>query len=312
MLAVPGNPPAGDGWVGEFKHDGYRAVSYVEPGRLRVLSRNDKPLLTQFPELEALSRVCGQHSVVLDGEIVAVGRDGIPDFSLLHHRRGAATRWAQARAPVQYYVFDLLHLDGRSLLAEPYQVRRQLLIDLQLPGVEAAVQVPPAFPDTEPEVLLQVAGQYGLEGAIFKRADSVYLPGTRSRSWIKCPLWQSQEVVIGAWTPGNGGRASTFSSLLLGAHDEQGRLVYIGRVGSGLSESVLRDLRTQLDKLATQANPFDGPVPREHARTARWVRPELVGEVMFRAWTGSGQLRHSSWRGLRPDRSPDSVTQPMR
>lgn len=311
MLAVPGNPPTGDGWVGEFKYDGYRAVAYVEHGRLlRVLSRNDKPLLPQFPELDALSRVCGGRSAVLDGEIVAVGRDGRPDFSLLHHRRGAATRWALAKAPVQYYVFDLLYLDGRSLLSEPYQVRRQLLVDLQLPGVEAAVQVPPVFPDTEPEILLRVAGQYGLEGAMFKRADSVYLPGTRSRSWIKCPLWQSQEVVIGGWTPGNGGRASSFGSLLLGAHDEQGHLVYVGRVGAGLSESMLRDLRTRLDDLATLRSPFDTPVPREHARTAHWVRPELVGEVTFRTWTSDRQLRHSSWRGLRPDRSPSSVTLP--
>nr|WP_177221616.1 ATP-dependent DNA ligase [Lentzea xinjiangensis] len=209
-------------------------------------SRNDNPLLAQFPELEALSRVCGSHSVVLDGEIVAVGRDGRPHFELRRHRRGPATQWARSKAPVQYYVFDLLHLDGQSLLDVPYLVRRQMLVDLHLPGIDPAVQVPPAFPDTDPTVPLEVARQYGLEGAMYKRADSTYMPGVRSRSWIKCPLWNSQEVVIGGWTPGSGGRASTLGSLLLGAHDEQGRLLYVGRVGTGMSGQVLRDLRLRL------------------------------------------------------------------
>ncbi|KOV84806.1 hypothetical protein ADL03_15250 [Nocardia sp. NRRL S-836] len=309
MLAMPGDPPAGDGWTGEFKHDGYRAIAYVEPGGLRVLSRNNNSLLAQFPEVEALSTVCGRHSVVLDGEIVAVGRDGVPDFSLLQHRRGAPTRWSRTKAPVQYFVFDLLYLDGRSLLGEPYRLRRQLLIDLQLPGV-AAVQVPPAFPDTEPEVLLEVAREYGFEGAVFKRANSVYLPGRRSRTWIKCPLTETQEVVVGGWTPGEGSRASSFGSLLLGAHDAQGRLIYIGRVGSSLSEAMLQEIRRTLDRLTAPESPFSEPVPREHARTARWVRPELVGEVTFRSWTSGGHLRHAVWRGRRDDRSPGSVTLP--
>lgn len=125
----------------------------------------------------------------------------------------------------------------------------------------------------------------------------------RSHAWIKTPRQETQTAVIGGWIPGTGGRAATFGSLLLGAHDQAGHLVYIGRVGAGMSDAVLRDLRRRLDALAVATSPFAAPVPREHARAARWVRPALVAEVAFRTWSGGGQLRHPVWKGLRPDLS---------
>lgn len=310
MLAVAGEPPTGPGWTREIKWDGYRGVAYVQSGRLRLLSRNGNALLGQFPELEVLAAVTAGHTAVFDGEIVAIGPDGRPSFASLQQRRSPPTPAVLARSPVHYYVFDLLYLDGRSLLAAPYWVRRQLLAELELPGVDPRVQVPPNFPDGDPEDLWKAVIEFGFEGIVSKRSDSPYLPNVRSRAWIKSPRQETQTAVIGGWVPGNGGRAATFGSLLLGAHDEAGRLVYIGRVGAGLSEHALRDLRRQLDGLATQVSPFAGQVPREHARDARWVRPVLLGEVAFRSWTTDRRLRQPAWKGLRPDLSGHDAVLP--
>jgi bifunctional non-homologous end joining protein LigD len=171
MLAVTGEPPTGPGWVSEFKWDGYRAMAAIEPGRSRVRSRNDLSLLEQFPEVRELSALVGGRSVVLDGEIVTLGPDQRPDFGRLQRRHGGPPSPHTLRAaPASYYVFDLLHLDGQSLLDQPYLSRRKLLTDLALYGEH--VQVPPAFSDTAAGAVLDVAREYGLEGCVWKRADS--------------------------------------------------------------------------------------------------------------------------------------------
>jgi bifunctional non-homologous end joining protein LigD len=169
------------------------------------------------------------------------------------------------------------------------------------------VRVPPCYPDAEPDELLRVASQHGLEGIVAKRQSSRYHPGKRSKDWIKTALLHTQEVIIGGWQPGHGRRAGTIGALLLGAHDTCGRLRYLGQVGTGFTEPMLRDLQTRLAALARQNSPFDELVPREHARDANWVQPHLVGEVVYRTATPEGRLRHAAWRGLRPDKSPDEV-----
>jgi bifunctional non-homologous end joining protein LigD len=312
MLAVAGEVPAGPGWASEFKWDGYRSVAYVEPGRLRLLSRNDLSLLDQFPELQVLSKVVGGRSVVLDGEIVALGPDGRPDFSRLQRRRGRHPgRHTQRSAPVAFYVFDLLHLGDRSLLDQPYQRRRAMLTDLALPG-EHQVQVPPMFPDTDPAVVLDVARSYHIEGCVFKRLDSRYLPGPRrSGLWIKHAFRVVQEVVVCGWKPGTGRRFGLFGSLLLGIHTDQG-LEFVGHVGAGFTDRALRELQQRLDDLARPASPFTEPVAPREVADVRWVAPVLVGEVEFRQWivnpdTGTRRLRHPSWRGLRADKAADEV-----
>lgn len=128
--------------------------------------------------------------------------------------------------------------------------------------------------------------------------------------WIKKPLVRTQEAIIGGWQPGDGRRSGTVGSLLLGAHDERGRLRFIGHVGSGFTEAALTGLLDRLTPLARRGSPFDEPVPREHARTARWVEPRLVGEIAFRAWTRDRRLRQPSWRGLRPDKDPADILLP--
>jgi len=164
--------------------------------------------------------------------------------------------------------------------------------------------------DTEPADVLHVASQYGFEGIVSKRVKSRYEPGRRSPAWVKTPFRYTQEVVIGGWRVGQGNRAGRIGSLLLGAHDGRGGLVYVGHVGTGFSQTVLVDLQRDLERRARPTSPFDVEVPREHARDALWVEPELVGEVEFRQWTPDGRLRHPAWRGLRADRDPSSVVLP--
>lgn len=308
MLAVPGPPPEDEGWTVEFKWDGYRGVAHCQGRDVHVYSRNELNFLGRFPELGILPDLLRHRTAVLDGEIVALDEEGRPDFSLLQNRSGVR-ELRRTRPRIAYFVFDLLHLDDRSLLTTPYEIRRVLLAELALPG-NHAVQVPPAFPDTEPADVLRVASQYGFEGIVSKRSRSGYEPGRRSPSWVKTPFRYTQEVVIGGWRAGQGNRAGRIGSLLLGAHDGAGRLVYIGHVGTGFSREVLADLQRSLDRLARSSSPFDVEVPREHARDASWVEPRIVGEVEFRQWTPDGRLRHPAWRGLRPDRDPSDVTAP--
>ncbi|MBB5960452.1 bifunctional non-homologous end joining protein LigD [Saccharothrix tamanrassetensis] len=310
MLATAGEPPVGAGWSAEFKWDGYRAVAHCSGHTVRLLSRNRLNLVDRFPELRILSDLLHERTIVLDGEIVALGPDQRPDFGLLQQRTRSPAVRSLHRVPVAYYVFDLLVLDGRPLTTEPYRLRRRLLTGLSLPG-NHPVQVPPSFPDTEPATLLHVAAQYGLEGIVSKRTDSRYEPGRRSPSWIKTPLRHTQEAVVGGWKPGQGRRSDTIGSLLLGAHDDTG-LVYIGHVGTGFSHTTLTDLRHRLQGLRRTTSPFSSQIPREHARDAHWVDPVLVGDIEFRQWTTDGRLRHPSWRGLRPDRDPDDVRLPDR
>ncbi|WP_231500319.1 non-homologous end-joining DNA ligase [Saccharothrix sp. NRRL B-16314] len=310
MLASSGALPVGTGWAFEFKWDGVRAVAYVRGGRVRVLTRNDLEVSATYPEVRALSSLLGDRDAVLDGEIVALGARKQPDFGRLQSRMHVARPGGEllARVPVVYYVFDLLHLDGRSLLGEPYSTRREELAALGLSG-RNEVRAPPSFTDVDGRDVLAVAQDYGLEGVVAKRVTSRYEPGRRSTAWVKVPLVRTQEVLVGGWRPGDGRRAGTVGSLLLGVPTDDG-LRYVGKVGTGFTDAALRDLRERLLPLARTASPFAGPVPLDQARRAHWVRPELVGEVEFRTWTADGRLRHSSWRGLRPDKDPADVAMP--
>ncbi|HEX7301376.1 non-homologous end-joining DNA ligase [Lentzea sp.] len=312
MLATAGEVPVDDGWAVEFKWDGYRGVAHCQGRGIRLVSRNDLDFMERFPELEVLPELLRHRTAVLDGEIVALDDEGRPNFGLLQQRNKASgvRELRRTRPRIAYFVFDLLHLDDRSLLSVPYDVRRAMLVELALPG-NHAVQVPPTFVDTEPVDVLRVASQYGFEGIVSKRVKSRYEPGRRSPAWVKTPFRYTQEVVIGGWRVGQGNRAGRIGSLLLGAHDGQGRLVYVGHVGTGFSQTVLVDLQRQLEKLGRSASPFGLEVPREHARDACWVEPRLVGEVEFRQWTSDGRLRHPAWRGMRPDRDPVSVVLPV-
>jgi bifunctional non-homologous end joining protein LigD len=315
MLATPGDLPAPEreqDWAFEMKWDGVRAVVYIgggagaSDGSVRVMTRNDREVAATYPELQGLAAALDGRRVVLDGEIVALDEAGRPSFGELQARMhvqhpGAALL---AKVPVSLLVFDLLDLDGTSTLAATYDDRRVLLEDLGLDGPHWAT--PPAFAGDGASAV-QVSLQQGLEGVLAKRRAAAYQPGKRSRDWVKVKHIRMQEVVVGGWSPGSGNREGRIGSLLLGVHDDDGRLVYAGHVGTGFSGAVLDDLATRLARLARTTPPFADEVPRAHARGAQWVEPTLVGEVAFAEWTRDGRLRHPTWRGLRPDKTPGEV-----
>jgi bifunctional non-homologous end joining protein LigD len=307
MLATLGPLPQPPGWGYEFKWDGVRAVIYVDAGRVRVVSRNDREVTGSYPELRGLLSRFPRRRLVLDGEIVALDPAGAPSFSLLQQRMHVRTPNPAllARVPVRLYLFDVLHQASQSTVDIPYTRRRELLGDLAID--DGVASTPPWWADEAGGDLMRAAAELGLEGVVAKRLNSPYQPGVRSRFWVKTPLNKTTEVVIGGWAPGEGRRAGMIGSLLLGRYDPEGRLAYAGNVGTGFTHQALTELARQLRPLERDTSPFDPPVPRGQARHAHWVQPRLVGEVAFRTLTPDGHLRHPSWRGLRPDREPGEV-----
>ncbi len=306
MLAVAGELPTGPGWAYEMKWDGVRAVCYVDGGRVRALSRNDRDVSVSYPELRALGPSLGTTQAVLDGELVAFS-GGRPSFGMLQQRMHVAdartARQLAEQVPVVYVIFDLLHLDGRSLLALPYDDRRELLESLDLGG--PSWQCAPVFYDSGRDVL-DASAAAGMEGVVAKRRDSRYHPGRRSPDWIKVKHVRTQEVVIGGWRSGNGRRSGSIGSLMLGVPGEGG-LRYVGQVGTGFTDQMLVTLLTQLRRHERKSSPFTEPLPKAVAADAHWVTPRLVGEVAFTEQTADGRLRHPAWRGLRPDKSVTDV-----
>ena len=309
MLAVLRDelPRDDDGYAYEFKWDGVRAIVYVDGGRPRVLSRNDRDVTASYPELRVMAEHLGSRRVVLDGEIVAMDEKGRPSFealqSRMHVTNAAQVRRLVTHTPATFLAFDVLYLDGVSLLELPYEQRRQALESLELSG--PSWQTTPVFFGGG-EAVLAASKQQGLEGIVAKRRDSRYYPGKRSDCWLKLKNIRTQEVVIGGWKPGEGRRKGAIGSLLLGVPGPDG-LDYAGHVGTGFTDKMLRDLEADLTPIKRDTSPFATTVPREHARDAHWVEPEIVGEVAFTEWTREGRLRHPAWRGLRPDKSASEV-----
>ncbi|MET8878032.1 non-homologous end-joining DNA ligase [Nocardia sp. NPDC004604] len=302
MLAMAGALPGDDDrWAYEVKFDGIRAIGYIDDN-LRLVSRNDKDITAAWPELVDLAP--GSPRFVVDGEIVTFTADGRTSFEALQprmHQRNPATISALRRTiPATYLIFDLLHIGARSLIDLPYQQRRQLLEQLGLRGPHW--QVPPRLDGIGADILAE-SKRLGLEGILCKRRDSPYLPGRRSPLWTKVKNVRDQEVVIVGWRPGTGRRAGSIGSLLMAVNDNTGNLVYIGNVGTGFTQATLTGLQSKLQLLQRNT-----PTVATDIKDAIWVTPELVGEVTFTEWTGEGRLRHPSWRGLRPDKSPNEVT----
>jgi bifunctional non-homologous end joining protein LigD len=314
MLAAAGAAPArglGD-WSVEMKWDGVRALAFIEAGRLRLMSRTGKDITATYPEVARLGHAVGHKQVLLDGEIVAL-TGGRPDFEALQPRMhvtspAQAVRLAE-RNPVTYLVFDVLQLDGRSLLTVPYRERRELLETLIPNG--GGWQCPPAFGGEDLEAVRSASVANGLEGVVIKRLDSGYEPGARSGSWRKLKNVLGQEVVVAGWKPGQGNRAGLIGSLLIGYYaagaDGRRGLQYCGHVGTGFSDAALRMLTSRLEPLRRPDSPFDGPVPPEYARPAVWVQPRLVIEVLFDRWTRAGRMIAPAYQGIREDKDPLDV-----
>ncbi|MDY0909350.1 ATP-dependent DNA ligase [Microbacterium sp. CFBP9034] len=296
----------GDQAWAEAKWDGIRAVGAWDGTRLRLFARSGNELTHRYPELTDIDIGLGDEPAVVDGELVALEPDGRPSFPLLQtrmnlERAGDIARVAR-RTPVRYYLYDLLVHGGADITSSPLRERR-LALERLAAGAIPALSIPPVFDDVD--VALETSTRLRLEGIMVKDPASRYLRGVRSESWLKVKITATQEVVIAGIRPGKGGRSGTFGSLLLGIPDDDG-LRYAGRVGTGFSDSALAALLRALTPLRTEENPLVG-VPPLDARDALWVRPELVGEVEYGEFTPGGILRHSRWRGLRPDKRPDEV-----
>ncbi|HEV3268558.1 MAG TPA: non-homologous end-joining DNA ligase [Acidimicrobiales bacterium] len=309
MLATSGELASlGRGWSYEFKWDGVRALVYVEGGRVQAFTRNDKGLVATFPELREIGLFLGSRSAVLDGEIVVLDEDGRPDFAQLSHRLHLSSKSAIDRlaktSPASFFAFDVLYLDGTSLLDATYDERREKLEALKLEGTSFAT--PPASPDGNGAKLLAIARDRGLEGVVAKRRDSLYAPGRRNGDWIKVKNFRTQEVVIGGWTRGQGEREGSLGALLVGVYTSRG-LEYVGKVGTGFSAGARTELLRTLAPLARASSPFLFSLSAREAKVANFVRPTLVGEVRFGEWTDDGRLRHPSWRGLRADKKARDV-----
>jgi bifunctional non-homologous end joining protein LigD len=281
-------------WAFEGKWDGYRVLVDADHGRLSLRSRRGRDVTDEYPQFEALAADLAEHHVILDGEAVALDESGVPSFGEMQNR-ARSTR-------IEYWAFDILHLDGRSLLRAKYSDRRRILEALADGG---GLIVPDPLPGDGPEAL-EYARKHRWEGVVAKKRDSTYQPGRRSASWVKDKIWNTQEVVIGGWREGTGGRTSRIGALMLGIPDEGG-LHFAGRVGTGFTDKALTSLRKTLEPLETDESPFNTRLPAQDAKGVTFVRPELVGEVRYSERTSDGRLRQPSWRGLRPDKEPGEV-----
>lgn len=312
MLATLGQLPSGPGWAFEMKWDGQRAIATIDNGVSRLFSRNGNDITATFPELaRPITDALDRREAILDGEIVALDARGRPSFGRLQRRMHVLSPTEQLcnEVPVTYYVFDVLALDGKPTTSLPYLQRRTELEDLALSGPR--MQVPPYWTDVNGEQMLDLARQQHLEGAVAKRMDSTYRPGRRSPAWIKQPLRANTEGIIVGWVDGTGTAREGVGSLLLGAYDDDHRLVYIGHVGTGFTTATRKALREQLAAIERPTTPLAAPPPARDTKGARWVGPKLVGDVEYREHT-SGRLRHPSWKGLRDDKAPSEVDLPGR
>jgi bifunctional non-homologous end joining protein LigD len=300
MLATLGTLPAGGGWAYEYKWDGVRAVVYLTASDVRVLSRNERDVTTAYPDI-AGALTGRRPDMVLDGEIVAPDAEGRPSFARLQRRMNVhePTPALIEEFALHYNVFDVLRFDGKSLVDAPYTERRARLETL------TGLELTPSFVADTPDAVVGESRRRGLEGVIAKRLESPYQPGRRSPDWIKAPFIRTQEVVILGFTWGEGRRAGTIGAILTGLH-RGGKLSFSGGVGTGFTDAALHELQERLTPLIRDS-PAADDVPRRDARDAVWVEPSIVGEVEYRSFTDDGRLRHSSWRGLRPDRRPDEA-----
>ncbi|MFF6859897.1 non-homologous end-joining DNA ligase [Streptomyces bacillaris] len=308
MLATPGPLPSGaeDRWAFEVKQDGQRAMVYLPgDGTILLRARSGTDITSAYPEILPLAGALGARSAVLDGEIVALDEQGRSDFERLQQRMGLASAPAKAarmagRVPAHLMLFDVVYLDGRPVTGLPYAERRELLEGLGLAGPGWST---PAAITGHGAQAWEMAKDAGLEGLVAKRLTSRYEPGTRSKTWVKIKVHRLADVLIGGWIPGRGRLTGLPGAVLVGERRE-GLLHYAGRVGTGWSHTERTHLARLLQAAASDICPFTQAPP---VAGARWVLPQLVGEVRYTSRTHAGRLRHPSWHRLRPDLTPDDL-----
>jgi bifunctional non-homologous end joining protein LigD len=293
MKAVLWDEPFSDpDWIFERKLDGVRCLAHRDGADVRLVSRTDRSMNGDYPELVEALQAEPCEDFVVDGEVVAFDSRGITSFSRLQRRH-------RERVAIFYYVFDLLRLGREDVRELPLRERKAML--RRALRFEGHVRFSP-HRNAHGEELFRDACRQGLEGLMAKRADSPYR-ATRSNDWRKLKCHAEQELVIGGYTAPQGSRTD-FGALLVG-YFEDGRLSYAGKVGTGFDQATLRDLGAHLRKLERDDTPFVDvhPIPRG----THWVEPELVGQIAFTEWTRDGRLRHPRFLGLRTDKPAADV-----
>ena len=301
MLAkVAAEAFSGKDWIFEVKWDGFRAIAYVEdPFSLK--SRNEKELKQNFPELQELSKL--SKNIVVDGEIVVM-REGKPDFqSLLERGKAVSTGEIQrqsSRAPAVYIVFDILEKDGKPLTELPLTERKAILQESLREGANVLLC---DFIEAKGEAYFQSVLEKGLEGVVAKRKGSQYEEGLRTGSWLKIKKLKTCDCVIFGYTRGSESRGATFGALLLGVYDN-GKPVYLGKVGTGFTQEMIRTLTGKFEKIKTDNAPFKP----EAGDVVTWLQPKLVCEVAYQVATRELRLRMARFKRLRDDKPPEQCT----
>jgi bifunctional non-homologous end joining protein LigD len=334
LATLTSEPPSGDRWVHEIKYDGYRIGCLIDKNTVRLLSRNGNDWTKVFPSIAEAAKKLHTSDALIDGEVAMVMPDGRTSFAALQQ----AAAGTASHAPLVYFVFDLLRLDGERLDRLPLEERKARLrafIDPVSPKPKKA-KAEPAAPKPQAkagriryaehiagdgEQLLEHASRIGLEGIISKRRDLPYHPG-RHDSWRKSKVRKRSPFVIGGVTDPQGTRQG-ISALLVGYYAPRQssgraerksrggkRLVYAGRVGTGFSNTFAIELRERLDALEQRQCPFDPPILKGPERLAHWVKPVLVCDVLFAEWTNDTRLRAPVFAGLRSDVKPREITPP--
>jgi len=310
MLASIVEKPFDDpNWLFEIKWDGYRAVSFIENGNVRLLSRNHNDLTPRYPELRGLPEFVRAKNAILDGEVVVLDEQGRASFSLMQQRTGIRNHGRQGPArsdlPIIYYVFDVIYLDGYDLRKVALEDRKRVLRQIVSDGEN--VRYSDHFPGNG-VTLFEAAKQKGLEGIVAKKALSCY-EERRSHEWLKIKITQTADCVIGGYTDPEGAR-NYFGSLVLGLYNEKKQLIHVGNAGTGFNQAMLKQIAEALKPLESKKNPFTGPV---EPRVVHWTRPERVAEIKFSEWThetGAGglKLRAPVFMGMRGDKAPKEST----
>src|SRR5688500_12431927 len=294
-----------EGWLYEIKWDGYRAVAMIGKKKFDLISRNNKSFNEKFyPVYNAIKEWSIQ--AIIDGEIVVLDQNGKPDFNSLQNWR------SEADGKIHFYAFDVMWLDGYDVTNVPLIERQKLLASI-IPKNDPIIRMSETF-DTSATDLLAAASKMGLEGIMAKRAESLYYPGIRTKEWAKIKANLRHEVVIGGYTQ-NEGSSKTFSSILVGVY-EKGKLHYTGKVGTGFSEKLQKEMMQKFKPLVRKSNPFEEVIDVNKPSRFRhnppnaivtWLKPELVCEVSYAEMTGDGVMRHPSFEGMRMDKKASDV-----